>query len=232
MIKICIVLPVLNEEENINKIFFKIKKLNIKLDILFIEDNSKDNTKKKILELNNENKNIFFIFRKKNFGIGSAHKQAIKWCYLRNYHYVITMDCDGTHNPKYIPRLLNAAKKYDLVITSRFKNADSIDDWPISRKFLTRIRFFITKIILKISYDASGAYRCFDTKKILLRDLINIKSNSYNYFIESIYDLNQKEYSIHEVPIKMPFRKLGKSKMSLKHIFVTLASLIRIRFFN
>ena len=232
MTKICIAIPVLNEEENINKIFFKIKKLNKKLDILFIEDNSQDNTKKKILELKKKNKNVFFIFRKKNFGIGSAHKDAIKWCYLKDYRYVITMDCDGTHDPKYIPKLLNAAKKYDLVITTRFKNADSIDDWPSSRKFLTRIRFIITRIILKITLDASGAYRCFDTKKIFLTDVINIKSNSYNYFIESIYNLNEKEYSIYEVPIKMPFRKLGKSKMSLKHIFLTLASLIRIRFFN
>ena len=139
------------------------------------------------------------------------------------------MDCDGTHNPSYIKKLLAMSKLYDLVITTRFKDKDSLKDWPLSRKFLTILRLIVTKIILNINYDSSGAYRCFCTKKIMLKDILSIKSNNYDFFFESIYKLNKKKYSIKEIPIKLPFRKLGKSKMTIFHIFQSLFTLIKIR---
>ena len=83
MNKICIIIPVYNEEENIQKLFKKIKKLKIKFDILFVEDNSTDNTRSEIKKLVKKNKYIKYIFREKKKGIGSAHKEAIKWCYKK-----------------------------------------------------------------------------------------------------------------------------------------------------
>ena len=106
MNKICLIIPVYNEEENIQKLFIKIKKLKIKFDILYIEDNSTDNTRAEILKLVKKNKYIKYIFRKRKKGIGSAHKEAIKWCYKKKYQKILSMDADGTHDPKYIPALL------------------------------------------------------------------------------------------------------------------------------
>ena len=81
MNKVCLIIPVLNEEKNISKIYSQIKKISIKLKILFIDDNSTDNTKNEIFKLKKKNKNIFYILRKNKIGIGSAQKNAIKWCY-------------------------------------------------------------------------------------------------------------------------------------------------------
>ena len=78
-------------------------------------------TRQKILHLKKNNKNIYFIFRNKKKGIGSAHKDGIRWCYKKKYTSIVTMDCDGTHNPKYISSLLKKSKYFDMVITSRFK---------------------------------------------------------------------------------------------------------------
>ena len=139
------------------------------------------------------------------------------------------MDADGTHNPKYIPALLKKTNNYDMVITSRFKDPNSIKDWPIHRKILTYARFWVTKIILSINFDASGAYRCFETKKISLSHLINVKSNHYDYFFENIYQLYKNDYKIYELPIKLPFRKLGASKMEIIHIFISLFTIIKLR---
>ena len=220
MNKICLVIPVLNEEKNIQKIYNKIKKIKTKLDILFIEDNSTDNTREEIKKLNKKNKNVKYLFRNKKKGIGSAHKDGIKWCYKKKYQIILTMDADGTHDPKYIPILLRNSKYFDMVITSRFKNSNSMKDWPIERKILTYARYWVTKIILSINFDASGAYRCFERRKVSLEDLVNVKSNHYDYFFESIYKLFKNNYKIYEVPIKLPYRKLGKSKMRLIHIYV------------
>ena len=226
---ICIIIPVLNEEKNIKlilkKIFNKIKTI----DILFIDDNSKDNSRKEIKKNCKKYKNIFYIFRDNVKGIGSAHKEGIKWCYKKKYETIITMDCDGTHDPKYIPKLLNKSKKSDLVLTTRFKSKNSLRDWPIFRKFLTYLRLKLTKLILNMDYDASGAYRCFKTKKIKLKDLTDIESDNYDYFLESVYILSRKNYIIREIPINLPFRKLGKSKMTIRHIFQSLTRLIALK---
>lgn len=229
MTKICLIIPVLNEENNISKIYYQIKKLPIKIKILFIDDNSSDNTKYEIFKLKKKNKNIFYMLRKNKKGIGSAHKDGIEWCYLKKFSTIITMDCDGTHNPKYIPRMLKKSKFYDIIITSRFKKNNSISGWPWYRKIITILRLYITKIILNIDYDTSGAYRCFNCKNISLKFFQNIKSNHYDYFFESIYALHKKNYSIYELPIQLPYRKLGKSKMKFKHILIYFWSLINLR---
>ena len=119
--KKCIIIPVLNEEKNINKIFFKIKKTKISSDVLFIDDNSTDNTRLNIFELQKSNRNIKYIYRPKKMGIGSAHKHGIRWCYKKKYNLIITMDCDGTHDPRYLLDLIKESNFNDFVITTRFK---------------------------------------------------------------------------------------------------------------
>ena len=230
--KICIIIPTLNEEKNILKIIKKIKNKIDKrpIDILFIDDNSEDNTQEIIEKLKKKNKNLKYIFRKKKMGIGSAHKEGFKFAYKRKYDLIITMDCDGTHDPKYFDRMINAALSYDYILTSRFKKKNLLIDWPFSRKLLTHIRHFLVKIFLKINYDASGAFRCFYTSKVKLRDLLLPNNNDYAYFWELTYILNKKEYSIYEIPVRLVYRKLGKSKMKFKHIIGSLIYLIKIFF--
>jgi hypothetical protein len=89
---------------------------------------------------------------------------------------------------------------------------------------------YLTKFVLGIDYDTSGAFRCFNTSKINLIDLISVKSNNYDFFFESIYALLRKNYSIYEISINLPFRKLGKSKMSLLHIIQYFYKLLILRF--
>ena len=232
MKQICIIIPVLNEEKNIFNIYKKIKKTKIPTDILFIEDNSLDKTREHIINLSKKDKNIKYIFRKNKSGIGSAHKDAIKWCYKKKYKTIISMDADGTHNPRYLKKLIFNSKNSDMVITSRFKNLKSLADWPIHRRLLTYIRYWITKLILSIDYDSSGAYRCFARKRIKLNDLTKTNSNTYDYFFESIYILHKKNYKIKEISINLPYRKLGKSKMTFLHILKSLITILQLRYKN
>ena len=111
--------------------------------MLFIDDNSSDKTRLIIKKLSKKNKKIKFIFRNNKKGIGSAHKDAIKYAYKKKYNLIITMDADGTHDPKYFKQMIKKAYTNDYVITSRFKKKDLIKDWPLERKIITYLRHFL-----------------------------------------------------------------------------------------
>ena len=220
--KICVIVPTLNEEKNIYKLFKKIKKTKVKLDVLFIDDNSLDKTQSFIKELKKKNKNIKYIFRKNRTGIGSAHKAGIKFCYKKKYDLIITMDGDGTHDPKYLKLLIDESKNFDMVVTSRFLEKNSLENWPLFRVFLTTLRHLTISLLLSIPYDSSGAFRCINRQKIALSDLILAKNNGYSYFWESIFILHRKKYRITQIPIHLPFRIYGSSKMRIRDIYFSI----------
>ena len=222
-----LIIPTLNEKKNITTLFKKIRKINNKIDILFVDDNSTDGTKEEILYLRKRNKSIYYIFRPRKLGIGSAHKDGLKFAYKKKYKIILTMDADGTHNPKYIKNLIKYSTKYDLISTNRFEKKDSLIEWPVHRRFLTKIRFYLINILLNINYDSSGAYRCYNAKNIKLNDVLGAKNDGYSFFWESLYLLNKKKYSIKEIPIYLPYRKVGSSKMTMRDIIGSLFYLFK-----
>ena len=121
-------------------------------------------------------------------------------------------------------------KKYDLIITNRFKKKDSLSEWPIHRKFLTKLRFYLISFLLNIPLDTSGAYRCYNAKKIKIKDILSAKDNGYSFFWESGYLLFKKKYKIFEIPIKLPYRTVGSSKMKITDIVSALYYLLIVTF--
>ncbi len=228
--KLLIIVPVLNEVNNIEPLLKRIfRYVNKNKDILFINDNSTDGTHQKIIEEKKRYKRIFLLNRIKKSGIGSAHKDALKWGFKRKYKYIITMDCDGTHDPKYINKFLNLLKqnKYQIISTNRFINTNSLDDWSLWRKKLTTLRHNLIKFLLNIDYDSSGAFRAYNVKMIELKDIYLAKNDSYSFFWESMYILSKK-YKIKEIPITLPGRLSGSSKMRITDIFLALFYLTKI----
>ena len=222
-----LIIPTLNERKNITILFKKIKKIDQKINILFVDDNSTDGTREEILYLKKRSKSIYYIFRPRKLGIGSAHKDGLKFAYKKKYKIILTMDADGTHNPKYIKNLIKYSTKYDLISTNRFEKKDSLIEWPVHRRFLTKIRFYLINILLNINYDSSGAYRCYNAKNIKLNDVLSAQNDGYSFFWESLYLLNKKKYSIKEIPIYLPYRKVGSSKMTMRDIIGSLFYLFK-----
>ena len=219
MNNIIIIVPILNEKKNIEILFKKLNTINIAFDLLFIDDNSSDGSREIIKNLVKNNQNINYIFRPKKMGIGSAHKDGFIWAYKKNYKIIITMDADGTHDPKYIKFLMEELENSDIVITSRFLKKNLLENWPLFRIFLTRSRHLLISLFLSMPYDASGAFRCINSQKVVLSDLILAKDDSYAYFWESIFILHKKKYRIKQIPICLPYRIIGSSKMTVKDVF-------------
>ena len=229
---ILIIIPVLNEEKNISPILKQINILrNISKDILFIDDNSVDNTRLEIQNHKLKYKNIFLLKRSFKKGIGSAHKEGIIWGYKRKYNIIITMDCDGTHDPIHIKKMLKLIKinKCQIVSTNRFLKKNSLKEWSLWRKILTYSRHYLISILLNIKQDSSGAYRCYDLKKINIKDILKAKNDSYSFFWESMFFLSKK-YQVAEIPINLPGRSAGSSKMRLKDMIGAFFYLCKIYF--
>ncbi len=226
-----IVIPTLNEEKSIPILIDKLSFFLKKFSVLFVDDNSSDKTQSQIIKLKKKYKNINYIFKKKNLGIGSAIKDGIKFAYKKKYNLCITMDADGTHNPKKINTMLKIikSKKYDIISTNRFAIKNSIDDWSFFRIFLTKLRYHLVSILLGTKLDSSGNFRMFNLDKIKKKYLIKSKNNSYFYLIESLFYLEKINYKIYEIPIKLHPRTFDRSKMRLKHIMQSLYYLIKLR---
>ena len=217
-----IIIPTINEKKNIEILFNKLNEINIEFDLLFIDDNSNDGSQEIIKSLLKNNQNINCIFRPKKMGIGSAHKDGLIWSYKKNYKTIITMDADGTHDPKYLKFLIDELNNFDIVVTSRFLEKNSLENWPLFRIFLTTLRHLTISLLLAIPYDASGAFRCINCKRVSLSDLILSKKDSYEYFWESIFILHKKKYRIEQIPVQLPYRTIGSSKMNMKDIFFSI----------
>ena len=230
MNNIIIIVPVLNEKRNIEILFKKLNTINIGFDLLFIDDNSSDGSREIIKNLVKNNQNINYIFRPKKMGVGSAHKDGFIWAYKKNYKIIITMDADGTHDPKYIKFLMEELENCDIVITSRFLKKNLLNDWPLFRVILTSLRHLTISLLLSMPYDSSGAFRCINSEKVALSDLILAKNNGYSYFWESIFILHRKKYRIGQISVQLPYRKIGSSKMKVKDIFSAIYYLMIVFF--
>ena len=222
MENIIIIVPTFNEKKNIKSLFNKLTATKIRFDLLFIDDNSIDGSQEEIKELIKENQNINCIFRPSRMGVGSAHKDGFIWSYKKKYKIIITMDADGTHDPKYLQYLIEKLKYVDIAITNRFLEKNLLENWPMSRIIITRLRHFMVSFFLSMPYDASGAFRCINCQRITLSDLILAKNNSYAFFWESIFILHRKKYRIGQIPIYLPYRMVGSSKMAVKDIFFSM----------
>lgn len=225
MNKIIVILPTYNESENIEKLFFLLKKLNLKLSFLFIDHASTDGTLEKIKKIKKKfKKNIYSIEKKFREGIGKAHKDGLKWAYKKNYDLAITMDTDFAHHPKYLKNLIKQSKYYDLLVGSRYLKKKSIG-WTWFRVLLSKGAHLMSLILFNITHDTTNSFRCYNLKKINKNFMISCKSNSYDFFYTSIVLLSLRKYKIGDMPMQVKGRKEGNSKMFLSHIIKSILNM-------
>jgi dolichol-phosphate mannosyltransferase len=158
--KVLVFIPTYNEAENVKLIYQQLIDLQLSADILFLDDNSPDGTGRIIDDLVAKDSRVFAIHRSGKLGIGSAHLDGIDWAYNRNYEILVTMDCDFTHSPSYILDMMEHSGQHHLVVGSRYMHSGSLDTWNLFRKTLTHFGHFLTRTLLGMPQDASGAFRC------------------------------------------------------------------------
>jgi len=228
--KILVFIPTLNEAGTISYLLMLINKLHPTLDILIVDDNSNDGTLNELRQLKLRGLPIEIVVRASKMGIGSAHLFAINYAFDNNYDLLITMDGDGAHDPKSIENFLSVQNN-DLVIGSRYLQKNSLIEWNIFRKSLTHVIHLVTWKFLGLNYDNSSAFRCYNLMQLTKQSFAKINSSGYDFFFESIFVLTKNQsIKIAQIPIFLPARTYGNSKLNLKLALIALKTLVRLFF--
>lgn len=231
--KTIILIPTLNEKENLKELIPGIFGLIPDISVLIVDDNSKDGTWELVESMLKSFKNLFILKREKDFGYGKSIKDGFKWVSPRPYDYLVTIDADFSHDFKIIPALLDGLKFSDAVVGSRYVSGGGIKNWKLHRRILSRFANFYTRIILGIAIqDMTTGFMCF--KKDILKeiDLNSIKSDGYAFLVEFKYRAIKNGFKTTEHPIIFIERREGESKMSSKIIWESVWMPWRLRFFS
>ena len=228
-----IVIPTYNEIDNIEVILEKVFLLELGVDVLIVDDNSPDRTYAKVQELIDADKyggQLHLVIRQNKEGLGKAYIEGFKWCLARDYAFIIEMDADLSHDPKYLPSFIENIKEYDLVIGSRYVEGGGVVNWSPLRKLISFGGSLYSRLILGINIkDVTGGFKCFRREVLEAIDLDNILSTGYAFQIEMNYKTALKGFKIKEVPIIFEDRVAGLSKMSKKIFIEALQNVLVLR---
>ena len=212
-----IILPTVNERENLPRVAQKLLSLPAGVDVLVVDGNSSDGTGKIADELAAKHPEIHVLHEQKKSGLGRAYIAGFKWALEHGYEFVFEMDCDFSHNPDDIPMFLEAAKNQDadLVLGSRYSGGIRVVNWPLKRLMLSRSAGIYVRIVTGMPFsDPTGGYKCFRRRALQAIDLDGVQSNCYSFQIELTHKLWRQGFKIVEVPIIFTDRAEGHSKMS------------------
>lgn len=234
MPKALIIIPTFNEIENIGLMIRQVLSYPANYHILVIDDNSPDGTALAVKELQNEfSSRLFLLERSGKLGLGTAYIEGFKWSLNRDYLFSIEMDCDFSHNPDDLERLISMAESgpYDLVIGSRYVKGGEVVNWPKGRKLMSFYASVYVRMILWISVkDTTAGFKCYRNLALAKLKLDTIPFKGYAFQIYMKYQLIKKGFTYKEIPISFKDRELGNSKMSSGIFKEAIFGVLKMRF--
>ena len=215
--KTLVIIPTYNESENIERIVPLVMEKDPSIHVLIVDDNSPDGTGRIADEMAKKDDRVFVIHREKKSGLGTAYIAGFKSALEKGYDLIFEMDCDFSHDPKYVPHFLKAIQEADLVLGSRYIDGVNVINWPMSRLLLSYYANVYSRLVTGLPVkDATGGFKCFRREVLEAIDLDRVKSNGYSFQIEMSFRAWKKGFKIKEIPIIFEDRKVGQSKMSKK----------------
>jgi dolichol-phosphate mannosyltransferase len=233
MEKNLVIIPTYNEIENIDKMVRTVFALPREFELLIVDDGSPDGTAAKVKELQTEFPNKLHIEeRKGKLGLGTAYIHGFKWALTRGYDFIFEMDCDFSHNPADLVRLLEACESNaDLAVGSRYCKGGKISNWPMGRILMSYFASVYVRMVLWVPVkDTTAGFKCYRRKVLETIDLDAIRFMGYAFQIEMKYRAYKKGFKIVEVPIMFTDRILGVSKMSTKIFKEAFLGVVQMRF--
>ena len=207
-----------NEIENLPALVDEIQKHVDDADILIIDDNSPDGTGAWCDEKSKSVDRFRCIHREGKLGLGTATIRGMQEAIDNGYDFVVNMDADFSHHPRYLPQLIDGMKKeVDCMVGTRYAPGGGVEGWPWTRRLSSRMvnTFATTMLGLPVS-DCSGSFRCYRCSVLQKIDLNAIESKGYSFFEEILWHLKNAGARFGEIPIVFVNRELGQSKVSIK----------------
>jgi len=212
--RILVSLATYNERDNLPTLVSEIHSVVPEADVLVIDDNSPDGTGTLADSLAARDPRIHVLHRPGKLGLGTAILAGVRYALDRNYDFLINMDADFSHHPRYLPAILAGMKREDVMIGSRYIPGGGAVAWPWSRRLLSWGVNTVVRLLLRIAaHDTSGAYRCYRVAKLRETNLDNLLSRGYSFQQEFLYRCRKAGCRIGETPIIFENRRAGKSKV-------------------
>ena len=215
-----IVLPTYNERENLPLVIDALERIRVQApfpgDVLVADDGSPDGTGELADELAARHDWIHVMHRGSKQGLGRAYVAGFRGALERDYSHVLEMDCDLSHPPEAVPRMLSASEHADLVLGSRYVVGGGVVGWPLHRRVISRGGSLYARTWLGVNVsDLTGGFKCFRRWVLEALDLDAVHGQGYVFQIELTYRTLRMGGRVVEVPITFEDRTLGESKMSM-----------------
>ena len=238
--KTIVVIPTYDERENVKKIADAVlgqprdsetlKLCNLEtLELLFVDDNSPDGTGEVIEEMMRTEPRIHCLHRGKKEGLGRAYVAGFKKAIELGADKIVQMDCDFSHDPKDLPRII--AADADLVIGSRYVKGGDTPGWPFKRRLISRAGgIFIRTVTGMPLRDPTGGFKCWKVSTLKKIDYETVGSRGYSFQLEMNHRTWKAGCSVKEIPIVFTDRVAGYSKITADIATESIKIALKLRF--
>jgi dolichol-phosphate mannosyltransferase len=227
-----ICLPTYNERENLEPMVRALlERLGPDDRVLVIDDNSPDGTGDLADRLAAEEPRVAVLHRPMKEGLGPAYLAGFHRALDDGAELVLEMDCDFSHDPDDVPRLIAAAEDADLVLGSRYVDGGHIENWDAWRRFVSRAGSLYAHVLLQAPVrDLTGGFKCYRREVLERIDLRAVTARGYAFQIETTYRALRAGFRVVEVPITFADREAGSSKMSRSIVLEAIWRVPLLRF--
>jgi dolichol-phosphate mannosyltransferase len=209
-------LPTYNERENLAPMVAALlERLGPEDRILVIDDSSPDGTGEAAERLAAREPQVAVLQRPRKEGLGPAYLAGFRRALADGAELVLEMDCDFSHDPDDVPRLIAGAAEADLVLGSRYVEGGRIENWGAVRRFVSRAGSLYAQMLLQAPVrDLTGGFKCYRREVLETIDLDAVSSLGYAFQIETTYRALRAGFRVLELPITFVDREAGSSKLS------------------
>jgi len=215
-VRACVCLPTYNERENLEPMLRALGGVLGPDDrVLVIDDNSPDGTGELADRLAAELPFVDVLHRERKEGLGPAYLAGFREALERGAELVVEIDCDFSHDPNDVPRLLEAVRDADLVLGSRYVPGGGVENWGLVRRAISSGGSLYARILLGVGVrDLTGGFKCFRRAVLESLPLDEVHARGYAFQIELTYRALRRGFRVREIPIRFTDRVSGGSKMS------------------
>jgi dolichol-phosphate mannosyltransferase len=219
-----------NEAGNLKPLVESIRQFAPECSILVIDDNSPDGTGKIADELAETLPAVHVIHRAGKLGLGTAMLEAIGYSVQNKYDYLLNLDADFSHPPRFIPALVAGMSDHDVMIGSRYVPGGGVEGgFNLKRKFMSSSINWLARTTLGLeSRDNSGSFRCYRVSKLAQIDLGKVQSRGYSFQEEILYWCKRVGCRIGETPILFENRRTGSSKINAREAVTAVWIMVRL----
>jgi dolichol-phosphate mannosyltransferase len=227
--RILVTLCTYNERENVGLLVPEIRCALPQADVLVIDDNSPDGTGGLADELAAADARIRVLHRPGKQGLGSAILAGFREASEHGYDFILNMDADFSHDPRYLPAIVECMQRADVAIGSRYVSGGGVEGWGFSRHFMSQGINWYARLWLRLpTRDNSGAFRCYRVAKLAQIDLDRVRARGYAFQEEILYRCRRVDCRFEETPIVFRDRRYGTSKINWRESVAALWIIFRL----